>query len=527
MSYELTTQRTVERLKALWHDELVWMSPAFVAAALVYYAYVVTHPYPAFGAGLFLEIAEQISANGYALPERIPYYAPDGIPFAYPPFGFYVAAVLQDLFGVDPLQLSRYLPGFLTILYLVPAYFVGRELLGSKPQASLATLLLAISPPALQWHISAGGLVRTYAFLFVFCGTYTGIKLFRSRERHWIVPSLGAFALTLLSHPQYAVFFVLTYLVLFATFDRTLGGLLNGAVVGLGGIAITAPWWLRVMSFHGADVFTAAAGTHGGIGQAWLDLFLHFDEMLPMLLTHSIWVPLPVLGVAYLVYTERYFLPVWLAVTALALGNARFVFPIGAFAIAPLVFEVGLPAVRRMTGWRTSNRRLSVLTIGLVLVVGTATGALYAAGQVNAHAGSQSQPQFIDDNDVEAMNWVATETPPDAQFVVLGDAGEWFPYQTKRTLLVGPWGVEWKSSEEYERQLSLYKDVSKCETETCVTGTLSRLETKPSHVYVPTEAYTVRGMEQNPDGQLRADMVHSDRYELVFENDGVAIFAVK
>jgi len=49
--------------------------------------------------GLFYEFSRQIIASGYALPKTIPFYSLNGIPFAYPPLGFYVQALIVDLFS--------------------------------------------------------------------------------------------------------------------------------------------------------------------------------------------------------------------------------------------------------------------------------------------------------------------------------------------------------------------------------------------------------------------------------------------
>ena len=62
--------------------------PALGAGLVVYTAYLLTHPYPALGGGLFLSMAEALVENGHALPARVAGYTPGGIPFAYPPLAF-------------------------------------------------------------------------------------------------------------------------------------------------------------------------------------------------------------------------------------------------------------------------------------------------------------------------------------------------------------------------------------------------------------------------------------------------------
>ncbi|WP_168216240.1 6-pyruvoyl-tetrahydropterin synthase-related protein [Halorussus halobius] len=503
--------------------ELLWLAPALLSGLVVAYAYLRSHAYPSFGAGLYLLVAEEISAAGYALPETIPYYTAGGVPFAYPPLMFYVVAAIRDLTGLDPIAITRFLPGLVTVAYLVPLYLLGRDLLDSRPQAALACLVVAVSPPALRWHISAGGIVRAPAFLFALSGVYAGLRVYRYRDRRWLVPSLVLFGLTVLTHPLYTAFFVLSYVLLFVRFDRTLQGLARGAFVGVGGLALAAPWWTQVMAHHGADVFTGAAGTHGGIGGGLAELAALSGGLggLPL---DQLWMLAPVAGVAYLLKDGRYFLPVWFVAVVLAFGKPRLSATVGALVLATVLFEGVAPWLRRETSLSVDGRSAVTVTLVALTVVGLAGGATYATGAANAHAGNPSLPQFIDRDDVAAMEWVRAETDSSATFVVQGDAAEWFPQQTRRTMLVGPWGVEWKGQQPYDRQLDLFRDVSSCNSATCMRQTLSSAGVETDYVYLPKGQFTVRGMEYRRTSKLAMSMHLSPTYRTVFENDGVIVF---
>ncbi|WP_135806546.1 ArnT family glycosyltransferase [Halorussus marinus] len=503
-------------------SELFWLAPAVLSAVCLVVVYLETHPYPSFGAGLYMLIAERIAENGYALPETIPYYTDEGVPFAYPPLMFYVTAVIRELSGAGPFAISRVIPGVVTVAYLVPLYLLARDLLESRPQAAVTTLIVAVSPPVLRWHISAGGIVRAPAFLFALSGLYAGLRLYRDRDSRWAVPSLALFALTALTHPVYTVFFALSYVLLYLRFDRTAWGLKRGLIVGVGGVALAAPWWTQVMAAHGVGVFTGAAGTHGGIGGGLPTVsdFMSVDiSMVEML-----WQAIPLAGLFYLLRERRYFLPAWFLGVTVTLGKPRFSLLVGAFVVAVLLIEGVGGWLARGSGPAVGSR--SVVTVALVVLaaVGVASGAMYVSGEVNAHSGSPSLPQFVDGTDEAAMAWVERSTAPDATFVVQGDAAEWFPQQTHRTMLVGPWGVEWKGDEPYTRQLELFRDVSSCNSAQCMTATLSTAGVSPDYVYLPKGRFTVRGMEFQRTSQLAMSMHLSPRYEIVFENDGVIVF---
>ncbi|QLG60373.1 ArnT family glycosyltransferase [Halorarum salinum] len=489
-------------------------------------SYLLTHPYPAYGAGLYLQIAEQIVDNGYRLPVSVPNYTADGVPFAYPPLMFYVSAVLMDVGGVTPLALSRYLPVVVTTLYLVPYYFLSRELLDSNLEATIATTLLAVTPPTLQWHLSAGGLVRAPAFLFALAGIYVGVKLFRSGSALLLFPATILFGLTVLTHPVYTVFFVVSYLLVYAVLDRSIRGLFLGAVVGFGGIALAAPWWLRVISIHGADVFTSAAGTHSGLLGGPGRILEEFVYTLAGDPSSAMFFVLAYAGMFYVLGTGRVLLPAWLLTAGLVLGKHRFQFVAGSMLAAVLLSSLVENAVRERIpagSWRWAPR----VALAVVVVASVSVGALYGAGGLAiGGADGPDQPQFIDGDDRRAMLWVGDHTNRSAGFVVLGDVAEWFPMFTDRTILVGPWGVEWTSPKQYATQLSLYENVSTCPTERCVTEALGSRNLTPEYLYVPKGTYTIRGAEYEGTAGLRHSLVSSDRYRLVYENEGASVFRV-
>lgn len=515
--------------------DLPWLVLSGGAAVVVYVAYLATHPYPAFGAGLFFRAAEEVAAAGYGLPTRIDGYTADGVPFAYPPLPFYVLAVALEA-GLDPVAVSRYLPGLLVVAALAPYYYAAKGLLGSVPKAGLATVLLAVAPTVLRWHLSAGGVVRALAFALVAIGLYAGVRLFRMEPRparwlsrtrwRWLALATTAFGLTVLSHPIYAVFFGVSYLVLFWFGDRSPGGLARGAIVAVGGLALAAPWWLPVISVHGVEVFAGAAGTHGGlggrphrIGAAFLAPLVPDAETPFFLAAYA--------GAAYLLYRREYRLPAWLLVAGYVVGKGRFLFVPGAMTAAVLVFDWLLPRVAGARAATPSGRLpnpAASLVLALVVLVATGVGGLAAAGQLSIWHGGPSQPAFVDDHDRAAMAWASEHTGPDATYVVLGDAAEWFPLLADRPILVGHWGTEWEGAGEYRRQLARYRTVSACDTERCVTAELDGAGLRPDYVYVPKGRYSIRGEVRRAPPGLVETMADAGRYELVYGNGGVAVF---
>ena len=128
---------------------------------------------------------------------------------------------------------------------------------------------MALNPQILEWHLSAGGIVRAFAFLYAMTSIYAGYRVFvhdPGGGRRAVALGAFAFGLTVLTHPTYSLFVVVSYVLFWVLCDRSLSGFASGLAVGFGGALLASPWLVWVLTTHGIGVFTAASGTHGGVG---------------------------------------------------------------------------------------------------------------------------------------------------------------------------------------------------------------------------------------------------------------------
>lgn len=519
------------KMAKLRFDDRFWLATALLVGSVVYVAYLLTHTHPSYEGGLYLQFAEEIIQNGYALPDRIPYYLEGGVPFAYPPLVFYLIAIVTDITGVDPVALELYVPGLIAIVYLIPFYYLTKELLDSPAKAGIGTVFFAVTPPVLRWHISAGGIVRAVAVLFTLLGVYAGLKLFQTGGRRWLVSGTILFALTMLTHPVYTVFFGGSYLLLFAFYDRTWRGLLNGAVVAVSGIVLTAPWWLQIATTHGLDIYLSASGTHTGL--------LGGINRLQTQFVYPIWdmdivTPFYIVAFAgglYALLRRRYVLPTWMVLASYVIGKQRFTFVAGSMLSAVLVVEVIIPAlsalIKHLSIPAPINRG-NIVSVGMafVLVLGAVgTGVAFAGSELTtAHHDSRTQPQTVDDDDLRAAEWIKNETAPEETFVVLSDAAEWIPYYSERTVILSPWGAEWTTTSGYYTEYELFRDLASCSDVNCLNVLFGLSDRHPDYVYVPRDVYTVHGDEHSPKPGLLHSMNASKKYSIAYKNRGVAVF---
>lgn len=515
--------------KPRFDSDRFWLTAALFVGSVVCVAYFLTHTHPAYEGGLYLQFVEEILQNGYALPDRIPYYLEGGIPFAYPPLVFYLIAVTTDVTGVDPVALELYAPGVIAIVYLIPFYYLTKELLESPTKAGIATVFFAVTPPVLRWHISAGGIVRSVAVLFALLGVYAGLKLFRTGGVRWLLSGTVLFALTMLTHPVYAVFFGGSYLLLFVFYDRTWRGLRNGAIVATGGLVLAAPWWLQIVTTHGLDIYLSASGTHTGLFGGVNRLASQFVYPLWDMDIVTPFYVVAFAGGLYALFRRRYFLPAWMVLASYVIGKQRFTFVAGSMLSAVLVVEVIVPALAALdlsVPIPTDRRRIVPIGVAFVLVLGAiGTGVAFAGSELTTtHHDSPTQPQTVDDNDLRAAEWIKDNTEPDATFVVLSDAAEWVPYYSERTVILSPWGAEWTTTSGYYTEYALFRDLASCSDVTCLNVLLGLSDRHPDYVYVPRDVYTVHGDEHSPNPGLLHSMNASEKYSMQHKNSGVAVF---
>lgn len=491
--------------------DVPWLGAGLGAGVVAVAVYLATNPYPAYGAGLYVQIARTIVANGYALPSSVPGFTAEGVPFAYPPLQFYLLAVLLEV-GADPVALARYLPSVAMLAALVPAYLLSRDYTASRPAGAAAAVAVALNPQLIQWHLSAGGVVRAFAFLYALGAIYAGYHVFESESRRAVALGLVGFAAALLSHPTYALFVVVTYLLMWAIRDRSVEGFARGAVVGLGGIALATPWIAWAVTTHGADVFLAAAGTHGGVGGG-----------LATLVDGASYTLLPLAGAGYVLLVRRdWFLSAWALAAEVLFAQPRFAFTVGAVVLGAVGVDIaGRLEVLDRPARGGIDRRAALAAV--CLMAATVGGGAYLAHEMTV-ATDPSTPEFLDADAAEAMAWAATETPADATFVVVGDAAEWFPALSGRTILVGPWGVEWRGTEAYDRQLDAYVSLSRCHGVDCIESQAAAVGGSPDYVYLPRGQYTVRGQTVATFGTLERSFERSPAWERVYGNDGVVVF---
>ena len=412
-------------------------------------------------AGLFTQMAVQISQSNFSLPMQSPYYGPGGIPFSYPPLGFYLLAIFIKLTG-NYLIFLRFLPPFLSLLSLIPLFFLALELSKSSIAAAFTVILAATSVDLNVAHAWASGIVRAPAFIFFLLAVY-----FFTRNRS--IPSkvnvLCAglfFGLTILTHLEYALF-CFGWIVYWTIFDWDFIKNIKDSVVSVViGLLVSLWWILTVIIRYGTGVFFNAFRSHGNGG-------FSFDPGNPLGVVNLFWMnsaplredkivaAIVVIGILLLLFKKQFAMVFFSIIVVLFLpDNARFVFLMGSL-VGGMGFSLAADYLSRLPlKWVKLSPTFVSAFIGLLILFPVWQNGLFTIGRLQRNLFTTT---------FQLAQKVQQNLPPQKSYLALvrQDEAEWLPFLFQRQPLASQWGSEWLGT--YDQQTTLMSRFHNCEME--------------------------------------------------------------
>ncbi|PSP82787.1 hypothetical protein BRC96_11340 [Halobacteriales archaeon QS_6_64_34] len=517
---------------------------ALCLSAVVQVAYLRSHPFPALLGGLFLEMATTVAESG-TLPTTIHGFTTEGVPFAYPPLGFYVMAVFLKL-GVDGVQLLRF-GAPIVLLCIVALIYHLTVVLTDSPETGLVAGTITGTHVSLNTYlVGASGFVRGLGFLFMLVAMFGAYQYYAADGgRRALAVALAGWALVVMTHPVHAVAAGAGVAAAWLVWDRSPRGLAAGAGIAIGGLVIASPWWLTVVSNHGPGTFFAGAGSHGSVNSSLSDLgefvgwFWGSSHVLNWPAVFAL------VGAAVLVARGEWEQPAWLAapVVLLVPPHGRlgilFVAPLGAvgfmLALSLLTdLDIDRPDIEtdRFARLRPSGVDLpdpsgrQVVAIAFFLVlVGPFVGQNVAAA--SGTSPYSPLPVYVDAEDRSAMEWIESETAADARIAVVGGSSEWVPYLANRTSVIVKYGTEWSGGDTFDRHESAQNQLTNCWNASCVNATLVDHEfaSEVDYLYVPYGGFMSGRSGTTIPPALHESLLASDQFTEVYHNKGVGIYA--
>ncbi|MBV6395521.1 MAG: hypothetical protein HFACDABA_01097 [Anaerolineales bacterium] len=480
-----------------------------------------TH-FPPNDGGMFYDMTRDLQASQYRLPAVASYNGLD-LPYAYPPLGFYLAALLSDLGRIPLLDLFLWLPAWFAVLAIPAFYLLARALLTDDLRAALATLFFALTPGSYFWRIMGGGMTRAPGLLFILLSVYFVHRIFTSEahqpEENKKRVRLIAFAIlsctcAVLSHPEVAVHTASLCALLWLFFGRSRRGTLDAALIALGVTLFTSPWWLTVISQNGFAPFLSAAQTGLHANAQWVQVILDgFSayEFIPILFV------LRVVGFLYAFWKKQYFLLAMIFVPVFVDPRSAEAVSFLAFCIlsASVLLDLLPPVISRLTKKPLmpllDSRAGAALTIVLVFLLFLQSG-LRNYSLINSTLNTEQR---------ETMEWLRVNLPPGQNFFLLtgqrysmsDPVQEWFPTLTGQHSQTTLQGLEWTLGPQFTQRLNDLTALQACAEIACVELWSARTNLAYDYLWL-TKATT-----------SFESALASDNYSLVYESESLAIFA--
>jgi len=428
----------------------------FVSAGL-YLFNAFRYSLPTGYAGLYTLMTEQLGANAFQLPRSVPFYGPGGFPYAYPPAGFYLAALFINLLKVPSFTYLRFMPPLMTLVFLALDYVLIRYMTSSRIKSLLGVSLTSVAGAIYEYHIQAAGMVRSLALVFATGALIlTWMVLSRTRPvRTTYLQAIlagAALALTVLTHLSYALFAILGIAIfsLFAEKCSWHWRVILSGVIFVSALVFSSVWWGTILSRYGFTVLTNPARSHGNF-EVFHALTVVGARSAPVLFVQKFigvtynWMPailtgLIVAGLTFFILRRNWRLPVLFLLVFLAIGEPdRFLLIIGGIAAAEFLGSV-LEFVYLQDMNRQQVNFMIYTCAACILLAFPYYGALKMV---------RSDQPTLSNSAIEMATWIRNSTAADAKYLLLdknNDLDEWIPYLTHRTPIVGSWGGEWSGN---------------------------------------------------------------------------------
>jgi len=455
---------------------LLCLSLAVSLGLIVRLPYFFTYDFVLNDGALFVQMAEAIRQNHYALPEVVRYNQIN-LPFAYPPLAFYLVAFLADALPLDVLGVVRYLPFVFNLLCVGLFILLAFRLIQNKVILLYTSLFFPLIPRSYEWLIMGGGVTRSVGFFFALIAIYQSTHLSKRDLQSFGYCSLFL-SMAALSHLEWGITGMVTVLllILFREFNHR-GWMLSIALAGVV-LSATSPWWITILVRHGLQPFTAASETSQWALVNILLFFKIFDDGLGLTLSGF-----AIIGWLLCIFRKIWFFPTWLVAIFLTTprhGPTAAAMPLAILAAVGLA-QFFRPFLGRtvsstrnwLTRWAGSSnllqaRSLPQRRLNLIIFSGVAavicllilTRTVYAAHTpLVALTGSERA----------AMSWIRDNTPTASKFVVLSRstswendrAAEWFPVLSDRQSLTTAQGLEWLPGQVFHAKVEQIKQLKK------------------------------------------------------------------
>jgi hypothetical protein len=407
--------------------------------------------------GLFLEFSDQIIQNHFLLPATIPFYSANGIPFAYPPLGFYIQAFFIYFFNPPQFYTVNLIPPILAALSVPAFYFLAKEATRNRAERLACLLAFALIPDNFLNQIEAAGLAEACGTLAIIGYGYYLLKAYRLptyRSSFLAGVLLAACAYASPGSAYSAVLISILFglnQIRLAIQKRSLKMVYPALWIAICGAGLSAPFWLTAMVQNGKGIFlvTFLAQHEGALANPF------WPQLLQKCLTFDfaggsypfLWNVFIFLGLIGCITDGSLFLALSFLCLLVMPREGTWVMAIAASLLAGIgLARYFIPLLDfNLRTFQTQRVGRAIKILGGCIFIGV---TLYNS-VMSINALMQDHQWEITAQQIRDLENLRREIPENGKVIVVGNEAfvEWTPYILQREVLNTTFGVEWQPTE--------------------------------------------------------------------------------
>ncbi|MEM6530440.1 MAG: hypothetical protein AAF653_19225, partial [Chloroflexota bacterium] len=493
MTQDAPTQRYTRQENTI---TFLFMAVVLVIAFGLRFWLIQSSEFPRGEGAFFYESVVTLRENNFIPPETVVYNG-EQIQNIYPPGAFYIVGLLAVITGADLFDIFRWYPLVMSTASIFVVYAFFNYYFDTRRLALLATGLFAITPVSIIVSIGGTGVVRATGTFFAVSALYMTDRLIAEGKTWQVVPVSLLVAAACLTQPQSGIFVVVSVIVFMLLRNLEPGTLLKMTIATVIALLIVSIWIGYVVQAHTFAPIWEALFSQLGTDPLDKVLETFFAPDNPGLAQEAIirvLGTLSLIGIFVCIAKGHNEIVIWLimVMTLPITTPGNIVVPLSITAAYSIDFLVltGLSSFRVPRQYnpetgelvaKANNTAIYVSNLVVVFILIYSAFNVIAARDIESFALGE-----VTDNNEDAMEWIARETPPDSTFYVItgvrpweaDEVSDWFPVLADRFSFATVSGTEWIEELEYERRIDRFGALQSCveQNAVCLNDEILRLE---------------------------------------------------
>ncbi len=429
----------------------------------VYSHYILGGELPSNPVGFYASSIEVLVDNIFTFPRELNRYG-EGIPYVYPPLGFYISAILTYFTG-SIIATMNYFPGIFHLLQSFLLFYFVYKWKSNFGYAKWSLVIFMFMPQVLVRDLYADGILTTLSRVFLLLSWVSCIIGEGEKKYYYSIMGGLLVGASILTHPIVGVLCAVGYPVVLASNDSPFRKNANRLFISiLSSLIIVSPWLIGVVVNHGVDPLIAGLSD----SKSGFSIFTDFGSFAARavskyyegLRSFAYFTIIPFgISVIYCIVSKKWYITALLVLSLIAGKGypivSAFLISICAGIFLEDVFS-GVKDVKFKGYWDSYG---IYIIVPLLLII--------SFGIFSREVESYSS---VGNEEIKLYSWIKNNTPQDSKILKTGSA-ENIPFFTNRSIIFPALGAEWIPSNEFRngQEENRYKKrkIFECSEEQC------------------------------------------------------------